>query len=174
MIMRGMLVSSLSFYMVYYLNVDIGLQLDQAALMLALFELAGVGGALAGGMLSDRYGRRSTVFVATVFGALLLFVFMLVVRTDVAWVPVALIPLGFVSLSITPVLQAVVQDQFPDNRATASGALHPLRLSDALGECADPGTGRRSLRTGRGLHHRDYRVGCRLANDRAFAGAPED
>ncbi|MCE2489944.1 MAG: MFS transporter [Anaerolineae bacterium] len=121
MIMRGMLVSSLSFYMVYYLNVDIGLQLDHAALMLALFELAGVGGALAGGMLSDRYGRRSTVFIATVLGGVLLAVFLFVVKTNVAWVPIALVPLGFVTLSITPVLQAVVQDQFPDNRATASG-----------------------------------------------------
>ncbi|MCY4024651.1 MAG: MFS transporter [Anaerolineaceae bacterium] len=121
MIMRGMLVSSLSFYMVYYLNVDVGFALADAALMLALFELAGVGGALAGGMLSDRYGRRSTVFIATVLGAALLVVFMLVVKTRVELVPIALVPLGFVSLSITPVLQAIVQDQFPDNRATASG-----------------------------------------------------
>ncbi|MCY4527076.1 MAG: hypothetical protein OXB89_10780, partial [Anaerolineaceae bacterium] len=61
------------------------------------------------------------VFIATVLGGALLAVFLFVVKTNVAWVPIALVPLGFVTLSITPVLQAVVQDQFPENRATASG-----------------------------------------------------
>lgn len=121
MMLRGMLVSALSFYLVYYLNVDVGISLANAALMLALYEMAGVGGALAGGMLSDRFGRRRTVFIATLLGAALQVLFLLVVNTRLEWMPLALIPLGFASLAVTPVLQAVVQDQFPENRATASG-----------------------------------------------------
>lgn len=121
MLLRGMLVSSLSFYLVYYLSHEKGLALGDAALMLALFELAGVGGALAGGMLSDRFGRKHTVFIATILGVVLQVVFLLVVNTRMELIPLALIPLGFATLSVTPVLQAVVQDQFPENRATASG-----------------------------------------------------
>ncbi len=121
MLLRGMLVSSLSFYLVYYLSQEKGFALGDAALMLALYELAGVGGALAGGMLSDRFGRKLTVFVATVLGVALQVVFLLIVNTRLELIPLALIPLGFATLSVTPVLQAVVQDQFPENRATASG-----------------------------------------------------
>ena len=121
MILRGMLVSSLSFYLVYFLSKEVGMALENAALMLALYELAGVGGALAGGMLSDRIGRRRTVFMATVLGSALQVLFLLIVNVNPALIPLALIPLGFASLSVTPVLQAVVQDQFPENRATASG-----------------------------------------------------
>ena len=121
MMLRGMFSSSLSFYLVYFLNQDLGMEHANAALMLALYELAGVGGALSGGMLSDRIGRRRTVFIATSVGAALQVVFLLVINFRLEWIPLALIPLGFVSLSVTPVLQAVVQDQFPENRATASG-----------------------------------------------------
>ena len=121
MMLRGMFSSSLSFYLVYFLNQDLGMEHANAALMLALYELAGVGGALTGGMLSDRIGRRRTVFIATSVGAALQVVFLLVINFRLEWIPLALIPLGFVSLSVTPVLQAVVQDQFPENRATASG-----------------------------------------------------
>ena len=121
MMLRGMFSSSLSFYLVYFLNQDLGMEHANAALMLALYELAGVGGALTGGMLSDRIGRRRTVFIATSVGAALQVVFLLVINYRLEWIPLALIPLGFVSLSVTPVLQAVVQDQFPENRATASG-----------------------------------------------------
>ena len=121
MMLRGMFSSSLSFYLVYFLNQDLGMEHAKAALMLALYELAGVGGALTGGMLSDRIGRRRTVFIATSVGAALQVVFLLVINFRLEWIPLALIPLGFVSLLVTPVLQAVVQDQFPENRATASG-----------------------------------------------------
>ena len=121
MMLRGMFSSSLSFYLVYFLNQDLGMEHANAALMLALYELAGVGGALTGGMLSDRIGRRRTVFIATSVGAALQVVVLLVINFRLEWIPLALIPLGFVSLSVTPVLQAVVQDQFPENRATASG-----------------------------------------------------
>ena len=44
------------------------------------------------------------------------------VQHSVRWLPGALIiGLGLAAISTTPVMLAVVQDQFPDNRATANG-----------------------------------------------------
>jgi MFS transporter, FSR family, fosmidomycin resistance protein len=118
MIFRNMIVSSLSVFMVVFL-VDIrGYELTLAVSALALYEFAGVGGALAGGTLSDRFGRRRTVAIAVVLSACFMFLFVQI--DGVLLIPI-LILLGFTSLSVTPIFQALVQDQLPNNRATASG-----------------------------------------------------
>ena len=117
MLLQGFLVVALSVYLVVYL-VDKGSGLIEASQMLALYELAGVGGALAGGTLSDRIGRKQIVIFATVTAALMMLIFLNV--EGIAMLPVLAL-LGFSSLSVTPVLQAVVQEQLPNNRATASG-----------------------------------------------------
>lgn len=118
MIFRNMIVSSLSVFMVVFL-VDVrGYEIPLAASALALYEFAGVGGALAGGTLSDRFGRRQTVAIAAVLSA---FAMMLFIHTEGALLIPILILLGFTSLSVTPIFQALVQDQLPNNRATGSG-----------------------------------------------------
>ncbi len=118
MFLRNMSVSSLGIFMVVYLVNVRGYELTLATAALALYELAGVGGALAGGTLSDRFGRRRTVVGAVVVSALLMLVFVQV--EGPVLIPV-LIALGLTALSVTPVFQALVQDQLPDNRATANG-----------------------------------------------------
>ncbi len=118
MIFRNMIVSSLSVFMVVFL-VDVrGYEIPLAASALALYEFAGVGGALAGGTLSDRFGRRQTVAIAAVLSAIAM---MLFIHIDGALLIPILIMLGFTSLSVTPIFQALVQDQLPNNRATGSG-----------------------------------------------------
>ena len=118
MLLRNMAVSSLGIYMVVYL-VDVrGYELTLATSALALYEFSGVGGALAGGTLSDRFGRRRMVAGAATISALLMLVF---VHVEGALLIPVLIGLGLTALSITPVFQALVQDQLPDNRATANG-----------------------------------------------------
>lgn len=118
MIFRGTLVSSLSVFMVVFL-VDVrGFELPLATGALALYELAGVAGALTGGTLSDRFGRRQTVAVAVVFAAFFMFIF---VQVEGALLIPVLLLLGFSALSVTPIFQALVQDHLPNNRATASG-----------------------------------------------------
>ena len=119
MLLRSTLVASLSFFLTTLL-VQQGYELGYSQVMLAVFEFAGVPGALIGGMLSDRIGRKRTVVGAILLSSGLLFVFLNTLGTPWLLVPI-LIPLGFTALSVTPVLQAVVQEHFPNDRATASG-----------------------------------------------------
>jgi FSR family fosmidomycin resistance protein-like MFS transporter len=118
MMFRNFIVAALAVYMVVYL-VDVrGYGLAAATGMLALYELAGVAGALSGGTLSDRIGRRRTIAGAIILSAVFMYAFLVV--DGIMMYPV-LILLGITSLSVTPVFQALVQDQLPENRATASG-----------------------------------------------------
>ncbi|MCY4070558.1 MAG: MFS transporter [Chloroflexi bacterium] len=118
MLLRNMASSSLGIFMVVYL-VDIrAFELPLATGALALYEFSGVGGALAGGTLSDRFGRRRVVAVASLVSALLMLVFVHV--EGVLLVPI-IIGTGLTALSVSPVFLALVQDQLPDNRSTANG-----------------------------------------------------
>ena len=118
MMFRNMTVSSLTAFMVVYLVSVRGYDLILATGALALYGLAGVAGALAGGTLSDRFGRRTTVALAAICSAAFMLVF---VQVDGPLLLPILLGLGASSFSVTPVLQALVQDQLPNNRATASG-----------------------------------------------------
>ena len=118
MLLRNMAASSLGIFMVVYL-VDIrGFELTLATGALALYEFSGVGGALMGGTLSDRLGRRKMVAGAATGSALLMLIF---VHVEGALMIPLLIGLGFTALSVSPVFLALVQDQLPENRATANG-----------------------------------------------------
>ena len=114
---RDFMLTCLAFYLPTFMDAE-GASLWVAGAALSLWELAGVAGALTSGTISDRLGRRTVLLVTTVVSALLLLLF-LEVR---GWllVPV-LLALGFTSLSATPVMLAMVQEQMPHNRATANG-----------------------------------------------------
>jgi FSR family fosmidomycin resistance protein-like MFS transporter len=73
---------------------------------------------LLSGPLSDRLGRRKVLAFATLFSAGLALLF----QNLSGWlaVPVLLI-LGFFALSTLPVMMAIVQENFPEQRATANG-----------------------------------------------------
>ena len=118
MILRNLPVSSLTIFMVVYLVSVRGYDLILATGALAIYGLAGVAGALAGGTLSDRFGRRKTVALAATCSAVFMLLF---VHTDGPFLLPILLGLGASSYSVTPIFQALVQDQLPDNRATASG-----------------------------------------------------
>ena len=85
---------------------------------LSILELAGVVGALSGGTLSDRLGRKSVLLAITVLASLLMLAFLNV--SGWLLVPV-LLAYGFVSIAPGPVFLALVQDHFPDNRAVSNG-----------------------------------------------------
>ena len=93
-----------------------GLWLAGAAL--SLLQGAGVVGALVGGSLSDRLGRRTILICSGVLTPLLLFAFL----ASGGWgqFPLLLL-LGFVLLSTTPALMAMVQEGYPESRALANG-----------------------------------------------------
>jgi FSR family fosmidomycin resistance protein-like MFS transporter len=114
---RALMVGSLGVFTPSYLTTR-DLSLTQAAAGYALLELAGAAGAMAGGTLSDRLGRRRTLILLQ----------MLAVPSFYAMVlgPLALIfPLlgvsGFIIFGATPIVVAMCQEWLPESRSLASG-----------------------------------------------------
>lgn len=114
---RAMMMASLTTYLPTFLT-DEGANLWIAGASLSILEAAGVIGAFMGGTLSDRLGRRRILAIS--FSATPIFMFAFLWAQGLAQVPV-LILLGFVALSVTPVIMALVQENFPDNRSLANG-----------------------------------------------------
>jgi FSR family fosmidomycin resistance protein-like MFS transporter len=112
-----MLVALTTYLPLYITNVKEG-DLWLGALALTFLEGAGVVGALATGTLSDRLGRTRVLSFLVIVSPVLLVAFL---YAPAAWALPLLILLGLTAISPTPVLLAVVQDQFPDHRALANG-----------------------------------------------------
>lgn len=111
----------LSAALVTYLPVllhDAGESFWLASVSLSVLQAAGVVGAFFGGTLSDRLGRRTMIFLSIFPTSILMFVFL---ASSGWWRFPLLMLLGFTSLSITPVIMALVQESFPKNRALANG-----------------------------------------------------
>ena len=140
---KAMLAVAITTYLPMFLSDEIEVSLWLAAAGLAILEGAGVVGALMTGTWSDRYGRSQVLFVVLAIAPALMLV-MLVVPDW--WTVVLLLGLGLTAISTTPVMLAIVQDQFPDNRAVANGIFMSInfllragailvvgRLADAFG-----------------------------------------
>lgn len=119
---RSFMSAALTTYLPTFLSEE-GADLFFAGASLSILEIAGVVGALLGGSLSDRIDRRWVLFTSMLTTSLLMFVFLLV--SGWGRFPLLLL-LGFSSLSITPVFMAVVQENFPENRALANGVYMAL------------------------------------------------
>ena len=105
-------------YLPIFMRDQLGTSLWLAAASLTILEAAGVVGALFAGTLSDSYGRKRVLVILLAAAPIILVVFLF----GPSWLIVpSLIGLGLAAISTTPVMLAVVQDQFPDNRATANG-----------------------------------------------------
>jgi FSR family fosmidomycin resistance protein-like MFS transporter len=116
-IVRSFMVSALTTYLPTFLSEE-GTGLVLAGASLSLLEGAGVVGALLGGSLSDRLGRRTVLFVSMLATPLLMFAFL---AAD-GWLHIPLLLLlGLSALSVGPVIMALVQESLPENRALANG-----------------------------------------------------
>jgi FSR family fosmidomycin resistance protein-like MFS transporter len=122
---RAFMVSVLTTYLPTFLSAE-GADLWVAGASLSLLEGAGVVSALLGGAISDRVGRRWVLFVSMLTTPLLMFLFLAVT----GWLQFPLLlMLGLTALSVTPVIMAMVQESFPENRALANGVYMALGFS---------------------------------------------
>jgi FSR family fosmidomycin resistance protein-like MFS transporter len=121
-ITRSFMSNALTTYLPLFLSQE-GADLWLAGASLSILEAAGVVGALAGGSVSDRIGRRRMLFGSMLVTPLLMFIFL---ATGNALRLPLLLALGLTSLSITPVIMAMVQESFPESRALANGVYMAL------------------------------------------------
>jgi FSR family fosmidomycin resistance protein-like MFS transporter len=121
-VVRAFMVSALTTYLPIFL-IEEGANLWFAGVSLSVLEAAGVARALLGGSLSDRLGRRLILATSMLVTPLLMFAFLAV--DGWARFPLLLL-LGFSALSVTPVIMALVQESFPQNRALANGVYMSL------------------------------------------------
>ena len=121
-VVRSFMVSALTTYLPTFLSEE-GADLWFAGASLSVLEAAGVVGALLGGTLSDRLGRRLILLISMLVTPLFMFVFLALQ----SWVRFpTLLALGFTALSATPVIMALVQESLPENRALANGVYMAL------------------------------------------------
>jgi FSR family fosmidomycin resistance protein-like MFS transporter len=114
---RSFMSAALTTYLPIFLTGE-GAELWFAGVSLSILEAAGVVGALLGGSLSDRLGRR-TMLAASLLSTPALMVLFVILS---GWLRLPLLlALGLTSLSITPVIMALVQETSPQNRALANG-----------------------------------------------------
>ena len=114
---RMFMVVPMTTYLPTLLNMN-GSPLLLAGAALSILELAGVAGALLGGTISDRFGRKPVLVIITLISPLLMLTFLNI--SGWLMVPVLLL-YGFMSISPGPVFLALIQDHFPDNRAVSNG-----------------------------------------------------
>ncbi|UCH27776.1 MAG: MFS transporter [Trueperaceae bacterium] len=131
LIPRIFIVVCLTTFLPLFMSDTRGSGLWLAAASLTILEAAGVVGALMTGTLSDRLGRPQVLLVLLGLSPVFLFAFVYAP----GWLTVPLlIALGLTAISPTPVFLAIIQDEFPDNRALANGSFMALNfLVRALG-----------------------------------------
>ncbi len=126
---RSFMSAALTTYLPLFL-VDEGAAAATASFSLSILEAAGIAGALLGGSLSDRLGRRSTLLLSLVSTPPLMLAFLFAG----GWfrLPLLLL-LGLSALSVTPVIMALVQESFPESRALANGTYMALSFGIRAG-----------------------------------------
>jgi FSR family fosmidomycin resistance protein-like MFS transporter len=111
---RGLMISSLGTYLPTLMTTE-GANLWSAGTALAVYQISGFFGALVGGTASDKFGRR-TVLAFTMAGSSLFLILFLSAQN---WI--ILIAIGFMNLTTQPIMLALIQDSFPNNRSIANG-----------------------------------------------------
>lgn len=118
MLARVFMQVALTTYLPIFMSDVLNSSLWLAAASLTILEGAGVVGALATGTISDRLGRSRVLLFLFASAPLLLIAFLY----GPSWLALPLlIFLGLTAISPQPVFLALVQDEFPDNRALANG-----------------------------------------------------
>ncbi len=118
MLSRVMMSVALTTYLPIFVNDELEGSLWLAASALTILEGAGVVGTLLAGSYSDRLGRARTLLILFLIAPVLLLVFL---WAGEQYTLPLLIALGLTAIAPAPVMLAIVQDEFPENRALANG-----------------------------------------------------
>lgn len=124
LIVRLFLTAALSAFLPTFLSRE-GADFWLAGAALSVLQAAAVVGALVGGSLSDRFGRK--VVLATMTAAAPVFMFLFLGSRGWVQFPL-LLALGFTVMSGTPVIMALVQESYPQGRALANGIYMALNF----------------------------------------------
>lgn len=114
---RSFMSAALGTYLPLFLKGE-GESLWFAGAALSVVEAAGMAGALTVGSLSDRLGRRRLLAITLATAPPLMAAFL--VFSGPARFS-TLLALGFTAVSIMPLIMALLQESFPENRALANG-----------------------------------------------------
>jgi FSR family fosmidomycin resistance protein-like MFS transporter len=122
--LRSFLITGMGLYLPTLLEGE-GASIWKAGLTLAIYQLAGVFGAVLGGTTSDRLGRRPVLFTVSLLAPIMVLVFL----KSTGWQTLlALVLAGLFSLSAQPIMLAVVQDQLPNHRSVGNGVFMALNF----------------------------------------------
>ncbi|VGO19912.1 MFS transporter [Pontiella sulfatireligans] len=122
---RGFSNTALTLFLPSYM-VDSGYSIKAAACALAVLELAGAGGALMAGSLSDKTGRKKVLLAIMLLSPLLMLLFT--VAAGIAqWLLLGL--MGLVFFASTPVFMAMIHDLNSDRPSFANGLYMTLNFA---------------------------------------------
>jgi FSR family fosmidomycin resistance protein-like MFS transporter len=114
---RSFLVSGLGLYLPTLLEGE-GASIWTAGATLAIYQFAGVFGAILGGTISDRLGRKPVLLAVSLLFPIMVLGFL--VTSGWLTIPV-LILAGLFGLSSQPITLAIVQDHLPNHRSVGNG-----------------------------------------------------
>ncbi|MFZ0532847.1 MAG: MFS transporter [Anaerolineales bacterium] len=121
---RSFLTTSLGVYLPTLLEGE-GASIWKAGSTLAIYQFAGVVGAILGGTTSDRLGRKPVLFMVTLLAPIMVLVFL---KTSGWLIIPVLILSGLFGLSSQPIILAIVQDQLPNHRSVGNGLFMALNF----------------------------------------------
>jgi FSR family fosmidomycin resistance protein-like MFS transporter len=114
---RSMLIATTNTFLTTFMTAE-GANLSLAGWSLSILQFSGVAGALLAGALSDKFGRLRMLVISFIVTPICMFLF--VQSNDLLKIPF-LILVGFFGLSITPVLMAIVMENYPEQRSFSNG-----------------------------------------------------
>jgi FSR family fosmidomycin resistance protein-like MFS transporter len=121
---RNFLITGMGVYLPTLLTSE-GAGIWKANASLSIYQIAGVIGAIIGGTVSDRFGRKPVLFIVSLFAPLTVLLFL----NMNGWILIPLLVLsGFLGLASQPVILAIVQDHLPNHRSVGNGLLMAINF----------------------------------------------